>query len=163
MAGGECRLTTASQSVTGTCSAKWEECVVTLLRGTLWTAWQWHESINMPVFTVHPSLRRPAKTTHTSPQQESVVLMLLHLYAATFSRQDMDLFCPVLEKKKPNAPVISGMVDKLIICLRLLLSLRAVNSFYNSISSTLAAQCVNSLPSTNFAGAAVATRSHSGV
>lgn len=42
---------------------KWEECVVTLLRGTLWTAWQWHESVNMPVFTVHPFLCRPAKTT----------------------------------------------------------------------------------------------------
>lgn len=62
MAGGECRLTTATQSVTGTRSTKWEECVVTLLRGTLWTAWQWHESINMPVFTAYPSLCRPAKT-----------------------------------------------------------------------------------------------------
>lgn len=44
----------------------------------------------------------------------------------------------------------SGMVDKLISCLRLLLSLGAVNGFYNSINSTLSALWVNSLLSTDY-------------
>lgn len=50
----------------------------------------------------------------------------------------------------------SGMVDKLINCQRLLLLLKTVNSFYNSINSTLVVQWVNSLPSTNCVRAAVA-------
>lgn len=45
--------------------------------------------------------------------------------------------CFVLEK---YVSVSRGMVDKLISCLRSLLSLKAVNGSYNSINSTLAAQ-----------------------
>lgn len=154
MAGGECRLTTATRSVTGTRFTKWEECVVTLLRGTLWTAWQWYESVNMPVFTVHPSLCRPTLqfNFHTTGKDWSTAESV----AATFYHQDVYLFC--LEKKN-CASVSSGMVDKLISCLRLLLSLRAVNGFYNLINSTLAAQWVNSLPSTQVCQGSSCTRS----
>lgn len=65
----------------------------------------------------------------------------------------------VLSWKKNCASVSSGMVDKLISCLRLLLSLRAVNGFYNLINSTLAAQWVNSLPSTQVWQGSCCTRS----
>ncbi len=130
MAGGECRLTTATRSVTGTRSTKWEECVVTLLRGTLRTAWQWHESVNMPVFTVHPSLCNPAKTIDTSAQ-------LPHdSKASTTDAASESVYCNICFVLKKYASVSSGMADKLISCLRLLLlSLRAVNGFYKLIQS----------------------------
>lgn len=70
---------------------------------------------------------------------------------------------PSLGKKK-SASVSSGMVDKLISCLRLLLSLRAVNGFYNSINSTLAAQWVNCLSALhNLCQSSCCTRSYSDV
>lgn len=134
MAGEECRLTTATRSVTGTCSTKWEECVVTLLRGTLWTAWQWHESVNMPVFTAHPSLfaglpRLPTLqfNFHTKGETCSRLIPLLYRFAI----RKLIRFAQLWNKKiKKYDSVRSRMVDELNRCPRLLLSLMAANRFY---------------------------------
>lgn len=89
----------------------------------------------------------------TSTPQERHVQMPLEVLLKHFT---IGMWICFAQFWKKYAFVSSGMLDRLISCRRLLLSLKTVNSFYNSINSTLAAQWVNSLPSTNCVIAAVA-------
>lgn len=84
---------------TGACStkwAKWEECVVTPLRGTLWTAWQRHESVNMPVFTVNSSSVQACQDSRhfvlTSSLEQRLALTSLEVLLQYFTIEKKNFF-----------------------------------------------------------------------
>lgn len=147
MAGRECRLTTATRSVTGTYTTKVRKMRCDTPPGHL-------------VNSVTVAWKRQHASFHSAPLSGQGLprLTTLQFDFHTTGRSRTDAADSLLPSGcgfslcQSHFSLSSPMVDQLISWVMLLLllwSLKAVNAIHNSISTTLAALWVKSLPSTN--------------